>query len=340
MSHPVVLETPDPKSAHIVTNWGHDRPLISCRFDPSGQLVYAGAEDALVGRFKMPDGARTLYTGGHSTWVNAFAFSADGKTVISGGCDGKLTWWPVEGDAPAPIRSVAAHGTQWVRSVVSSPDGSLLASGGNDRIVRLWNPADGTMVKELSVHEKHVYSVLFHPNGTTLFSGDLGGHVRQWEIATGAEIKKFDATPLYSFNGGQQVDFGGVRALAVSADGKWLAAGGLHKATNPLGAVHEPLIILINLETGAVERQLIAEGITGGVIWRLKWLADGSLMGVSGGSSGGWLFFWKPETEKDYHRFQLPNLARDMDLAPDGITVVTAHHDRNLRITRLAPKAA
>jgi hypothetical protein len=136
------------------------------------------------------------------------------------------------------------------------------------------------------------------------------------------------------------VDFGGVRSLAVSADGKYIAAGGLHKASNPLGAVHEPLILLFNLETNAIERQQIAEGITGGVIWRLEWLIDGSLMGVSGGGSGGWLLFWKIDAEKDYHRFQLPNIARDMDLHVDGLQVATAHHDRNVRITRLAPKPA
>jgi hypothetical protein len=42
--------------------------------------------------------------------------------------------------------------------------------------------------------------------------------------------------------------------------------------------------------------------------------------------------------EKDYHRFALPGLARDMDLHPDGLQVATAHYDRHLRITRLAAK--
>jgi hypothetical protein len=72
----------------------------------------------------------------------------------------------------------------------------------------------------------------------------------------------------------------------------------------------------------------------------LRWLADGSLMGVSGGSSGGNLLFWKPDSEKPFHRFQLPNIARDMDLHPDGLQVATAHHDRHVRITRLAAKTA
>lgn len=334
------FEPLDPKAAWVAFQWPHDRPLISCRFDPTGQFVFCGSEDSLVERFRLSDGAKTILSGGHSTWVAALAFTKDGSTVVSGGCDGKLTWWPAAVEAPQPVRSIAGHGTHWVRALAASPDGTQLASGGNDNMVRLWNIIDGTLVKEIAGHEKHVYSVAFHPNGQSLFSGDLAGSVRQWDIAAGTELRKFDAAALYSFNGGQQVDFGGVRALAISPDGKWLAAGGLYKASNPLGAVHEPLVLLFNLETGMLERQLLAEGITQGVIWNLRWLSDGSLMGVTGGGSGGWLLFWKTDAEKDYHRFQLPNLARDMDLHNDGIQVATAHHDRHVRITRLTPKPA
>jgi WD40 repeat protein len=330
----------DPKAAWVVSQWLHDRPLISCRFDPTGQFVFCGSEDSVIERFRLSDGAKTILTGGHSTWVGAFAFSNDGKWVVSGGCDGKLTWWPADAETPQPLRSIAGHGTHWVRSLATSPDGTLLASGGNDNTVRLWNLADGTLVKEITGHEKHVYSVTFHPDGQSLFSGDLAGSIRQWDLSTGTELKKFDGAALYSYNGGQQVDFGGVRALTVSPDRKWMAAGGLYKATNPLGAVHEPLTLLFNLETGAIERQLIAEGITQGVIWRLRWLSDGSLMGVTGGASGGWLLFWKTDAEKDFHRFPLPSLARDMDLHSDGIQVATAHHDRHVRITKLSAKPA
>jgi hypothetical protein len=63
-------------------------------------------------------------------------------------------------------------------------------------------------------------------------------------------------------------------------------------------------------------------------------------MGLSSVSSGGHLLFWKPDADKDYHRFGLPHLARDMDLHPDGLQVATAHYDRHVRITRLAAKTA
>jgi WD40 repeat protein len=325
----------DPGQAHVICEWPYDRPLVACRFDPLGRFVCTGSEDATVQRFALEGGTRTVLSGGHDTWVCALAYSNDGGSLVTGGCDGRLTWWETAAEAPQPVRSLEAH-QGWIRALSVSPDGHTLVSAGNDLIVRLWNISDGTLIRELRGHEKHIYSVAFTPQGDALLTGDLAGVIRQWDPGSGAEVRTFDAKPLYSYNDGQQVDFGGVRALAVSPDGLRLAAGGLHKATNPLGAVHEPLVLLFDWQSQKLERQLLTEGITGGVVWRLAWLADGSLMGVSGGSSGGFLLFWKTDADKDAHRFKLPNIARDMDLYANGLIVATAHHDQKVRITRLA----
>lgn len=329
----------DPKLAYIASQWPYDRPLHACRIDPTGKTVFCGSEDANVERYNLADGAKTVFSGGHETWVQALGFSKDGAQVFSAGCDGKLTWWDATAAEPKPIRSLEAH-KGWIRSLDVSPDGTLIATGGNDNLVRLWNVADGKLIRELPGHERHVYCVLFHPSGQFLLSGDLMGVIMQWEVASGKVARTFDAKPLHTYEGGQQVDYGGVRSMALSPDGRLLAAGGLYKGTNPLGAVNEPLVLLFDWESQKLEKQLIVEGITGGFVGRLRWLGDGSLMGISAGGSGGWLLFWKTDAEKAYHRFQFPQVARDMDLHPDGIQVATAHYDRQLRITRLAAKPA
>jgi len=73
----------DPKAANVTGQWAHDRPLIACRFDPVGTYVFCGSEDAVVTRFRLSDGAKTVLSGGHTTWVAAFAFSNDGKVVVN-----------------------------------------------------------------------------------------------------------------------------------------------------------------------------------------------------------------------------------------------------------------
>lgn len=324
----------DVKQAHVVAQWPHERPLVSCRFEPQGRFVFAGSEDNSVQRWNLTDGKRTPLVG-HESWVRAMAFSKDGAFTITGGSEGKLIWWNTDAENPQPVRSVEAH-QGWIRSMSTSPDGSLLATGGNDLVVRIWSVADGSLVREMPGHERHIYCVHFHPSGQFLLSGDLVGVLKQWDVATGAVVRQFDAKALHTYEGGQMVDFGGVRAIGVSPDGKYVTAGGLHKATNPLGAVHEPLQLLWEWESQTLVRSHIAEGITGGVVWRCCYLSDQTLMSASGGSSGGLLLFWKPDNDKDFHRFQLPNIVRDMDLHPDGLRVATAHHDRHVRVTLLS----
>jgi hypothetical protein len=127
-----------------------------------------------------------------------------------------------------------------------------------------------------------------------------------------------------------------VRGLAIAPDGGSIAAGGLHKATNPLGAVHEPIVLVFDGKTRKLTRTLLADGIKGGVLWGLNYLADGSLVGACGGTSGGFLLFWKAGADKEYHRLSLPASVRDLDVHPDGLRVASAHPDGYVRITRLA----
>jgi WD40 repeat protein len=325
----------EPKQAHVVSQWTVERPVVCCRFDPRARFVLCGLESSEIQRVSLVDGKRIPFAGGHESWVFSLAFSPGGETCYSGGGDGRVVVWETASAAPKPIRTIDAH-RGWVRALAVSPDGKLIASGGNDRTVRLWERESGRLVHELTGHLNHVYTLEFFPDGKSLLSGDLLGSIQQWDLPSGKAAGSFDAKALHTYEAGQQVDFGGVRGLAVSADGGLVAAGGLHKATNPLGAVHEPIVLVFDAKSRKQARTLLTDGITGGVLWRLRYLADGSLMGACGGTSGGFLLFWKSGADKDYHRVTLPASARDMDLHPEGLRVATAHGDGYVRITRLA----
>jgi len=329
----------DPAQIHIAKEFKHDSPLIACRFDPSGQYVFATAEDRSVLRWNLAaEKEEKVVLKKHDSWVGALAFSKDGKTLITAGYDDTLIWWPTAAAAPEPVRSVKAH-EGWIRSIAVSPDGTLLASAGNDKMVKLWNLADGKLVREMPGHAREVYSVAFHPSGEFLLSGDLKGVVNQWEVATGKLARSLDGKTLNTYDKGQDVDYGGVRGMEVRPDGKQLACIGLYKATNPLGAINEPLTLRFDWEKGTILRSHVGEAADG-IGWRCLFHPDGFLIGGTGGKNGGFALFWKEDADKAFHQFKYPELLRDMDLHPDGIQLATAHSDQKLRISRMEAKKA
>lgn len=323
----------DFRQAHVAQDWTYDRPLLACRFAPNGQQAVTSAEDSTLQRWDLTTGEKVILQG-HESWVHALRYTGDGQQLISGGCDGRLIWWPISDGHPQPTRTIAAH-HGWIRAIDITPDGSKLVSAGNDLMIRSWDLASGEMLGEWSGHEKHIYSLLCHPDGQHVLAGDLGGKLHLWKWDGHQIVRSFDAKPLHTYEGGQRVDFGGVRGLTLSPDGAQLMAGGLHKATNPLGAVHEPLVLRFGFSDAQLLKSHVCDGIPGGVIWRLCSLPDGTVMAACGGSTGGFLLFFQAEQEKDVHRFQLPALARDMDWHPATERVVTVHHDHHLRVTNL-----
>ena len=325
----------DPAQIHILHEWKHGKPMIVCRFDPTGRYLFSSSEDYTIQRWSMDSGEKVDWPA-HESWVRDFTFLPDGETLISAGSDDRIIFWPATADSPAPIREVIAH-DGWVRCVDVSPDGAYVASGGNDNLVKLWT-ADGQLIREFSGHDRNVYSIYFHPSGEFLLSGDLHGVVNQWNVQTGEKVRTIEAKDLHSYNGGQQVDFGGIRHIDLNHDGTLLACCGVHKATNPFGAVSEPLIVLLDLEKGEKVRAQPAEGIKG-IGWEVEFLLDDVEVLSSGGTGGGFLLFFKPGEEKPFHQLKFPNTVRSMSVHPDGLHIATTHHDGHVRISRMAKKA-
>ncbi len=323
----------DIAATHVTRQWKYDSPFTACRFDPTGKYVFAAAQDRTIQRWNLETDEHSTLAG-HDSWLRAIAFSPDGQQVYTAGYDGQLLFWNAADANPKPTKTIAAH-DGWVRWLSTSPDGNLLATAGNDNLVKLWSAESGELMTTLAGHEGHVYSTMFHPQGELLLSGDLLGVVHQWELATGKLVRSFDAKDLHTYNGGQGAHYGGVRSMSLSPDNKSLACSGLHKATNPFGAVQEPLLVVFDWESGKKLRSHEANGIDKGIAWRVIYHPSGHLIGATGGGSGGFIVFWKGEETKEIHKFKLPNTALDLDLHPNTVDLMTVHHDRHVRISRM-----
>jgi WD40 repeat protein len=68
------------------------------------------------------------------------------------------------------------------------PDGKHLASCGRDTVVRVWNTADGKMVKELGKprggqFKDWIHAISFSSDGRWLAAADMAGAVQVWHFA-------------------------------------------------------------------------------------------------------------------------------------------------------------
>lgn len=327
----------DVTKTHLVHDLDHKSPLISCRFLPgSAETVFIGAQDYSVWRYSADGSRKTEYVLPEKTWVRGLAFDSAGTTLITAGYDGRLIWWPADGDKPEPIRVVDAH-QGWARAAAVSPDDSLVASVGNDRVVRLWDFADGTLVREMSGHESHIYNVCFHPAGERLATGDLTCHLIDWDVATGKQVRTWQAESLQKYDKTFKAIIGGFRAMTFSEDGTRLAVSGITNVSNAFAGVGNPSVVAFDWDTGKQQIEHLTSKKVQGVAWGVAIHPAGIRIACVGGR-GGYLMFWKPGDAEEFSSLKLKRDGRDLDLAADGLHLAVAHSDGHLRLYKMDAK--
>ncbi len=127
----------------------------------------------------------------HSEVLMAGAFSADGRSVLTGSIPGTVrlldteTGKEIQHFAETPLgRSIGS-----VNSVAFSADGRRVLAGSNDRMVRLWDVATGKEVQLFRGDSGGINCVAFSPDGREVLTGS--GQAQLWNVETGNEIRRF-----------------------------------------------------------------------------------------------------------------------------------------------------
>jgi WD40 repeat protein len=319
----------NPARTRLVGELRHNSPLLSCRFDPTGRFVFAGAQDSTIQRWDI-DSRRQTALRGHRSWVRGLAFQTAERKLLSADYNGKVLLWSTDAETPEPERTIDAH-RGWVRALKVSPDGRQFATCGNDRLVKVWSCADGSLVRELAGHTCHVYNLAFHPSGRALASADLHGGVKHWDLERGTEVRSLDASVLFRYDPIFRADHGGVRSMAFSADGSLLACAGITDVTNAFAGIGKPAVVLFDWQTGQRRQLLRPQTNFQGTAWGVDFHRSGLIV-AAGGGSGGALWFWRADQAQSVHTLALPTNARDLHLHPDGRRLAIAFFDGAVRI--------
>jgi Planctomycete cytochrome C/WD domain, G-beta repeat len=195
---------------------------------------------------------------GFAERVVCLAFAPDGKLLAAGGGvptePGEILIFDVASGKQTldikPCHSDTVFGLSF------SPDGKRLASAGADKFVKVFDIANGKLLKSFEGHTEHVMDVGWKADGKLLASGGADRVIKVWDYEKGEQTRTFGnlTKPIMRLafkgktseilvcsgdrnvrvwnidNGSGGMTFSGatdyVYAVAVSADGKLVSTGG------------------------------------------------------------------------------------------------------------------
>jgi WD40 repeat protein len=196
---------------NIQTLVGHSGTVNSIALSSDGTWLAYVNSDRSIKLWDLRLGVEMRTVAKQSPHTNAVALSPNGRWVATAGSDRLIKLWDI--NSGREVGSFAAH-TGSVTAISFSPDSSLLASGSADRTVILWDVATGNQTKVFdAAHVIPSGVAAFSQNGRWLVSGSTWGNTLHiWEVSTGLERRRLTrlASPI--------------RELALSQDGRWLAA--------------------------------------------------------------------------------------------------------------------
>ena len=231
-------------------------PVVGARRD---RLVLTGtAENAtyvvdtatLRVRQRVPSGAFTA------------GLSLDGRRAALGGEHGSVTLLDLR---TGKRRRLADRHDGRVQDLAFSADGRTLATVGDDGRGLAWDLRRGSVRERLTGHSGRVTHVSFSDDGRTLYTTGFDSRIIAWDIAGDRRL----AQP---FPGGSRLGEALVPALAVSPDGRRLAAG-----------LRGGGVRLRDARTLRLQGEI--PGIEGDVVLAVEFSPDGRTMAVTG--SGG-----------------------------------------------------
>ena len=147
---------------------GHEGPVASLAFAPSGDIVVSGSWDHTVRIWSVFGRTQTSEPLQLQADVLHVAFRPDSKQIAVSTLDGQLTFWSiseasqeagvdgrrdVSGGRKISDRRTAANaaGTKSFNCMAYSTDGTCVIAGGNSKYICLYDVQSGTLIKKFTV---------------------------------------------------------------------------------------------------------------------------------------------------------------------------------------------
>ena len=259
---PVVPEKkalPKDKTPPMMTLKGHKDWIFSVQFSSDGKSLITASRDKTIKVWDLASKKATATLEKNPTDVKTAIFSPDGKLAVSTTgawnkkakkWEGEIRFWDIKNSKVS--KTVKGHGDV-IEAIAFSPDGNKLITAGKDQTAIIWDVKTGKALQTLKGHKGIIHDVAFNKDGSKVATASADKTVKIWNVADGKEVglikdHKRDVTSVAFTDDGKIITGSldetvkvsgadgkeirslkapeGIWAVAVSPDGKYLAASG------------------------------------------------------------------------------------------------------------------
>ncbi len=226
----------------------------------------------------------------------SIAINAKMDTIAVASQDGYIKTWDVRTGNRSNFFGRIDQGVEYYTSIDYHPTQPIIAAGNTDTIIRIWDPQNEEIIRQMESHIMPLTSIAFSPDGNTLASASLENSIR---------IYDFNIGMLSLVMKGKMI---GVYKIAFSPDSSAVAAGCMD------GTIH-----LWFAEAGTPIKTIT--GHSRAVI-ALAFSPD--LRTIASGSQDGTIRIWNIASGKEGHIFH-EHLGHftDYDTGINGKTIIT-----------------
>ncbi|MDZ7709912.1 MAG: cytochrome C [Roseovarius sp.] len=191
---------------------GHQGKVAGLAVSPDGAWIASASWDGSIGLWPVAGGA-ARFLSGHDGPVTDVAFGPGGARLYSASADGTLRVWDWREGATSRVLLNQGFG---INTLVVGPQGEWIAYGAVDGATRVIDPGTGREIADFTLDRRPVLALAHHAPSGQIAAGDGQGHImvidsENWQIAR--DFKAMARGPVW--------------ALAFSADGGMIYAGGL-----------------------------------------------------------------------------------------------------------------
>ncbi|XP_026729144.1 cilia- and flagella-associated protein 52 [Trichoplusia ni] len=178
-------------------------PNFTCSavlFSGDGKSIVSAWNDGNIRAF-TPLTGRLIYCifNTHNKGTSALDMTTDGRTLISGGCEGQVRVWDIKPECQSLKKVLKEHKSP-VSAIQVSPNNTEAVSAGTDGSCIIWDLISLSR-RQVMYANTLFMCVCFEPQGCQLLTGGTDRRVAYWETGSGNLARELEASKVGAING-------------------------------------------------------------------------------------------------------------------------------------------